>query len=147
MKPASAMSFALKKPGRSALVCACTGTDFAVEAAIATKAAERSRSRFVSIRTSPHQEWVWLSSLRAANQRPALDRAPARRQLLLSRQAHRCLRLHDRRGIPFPGQRLRLRAVEAHGQVEGSLRRRKPVGFHVLARTFVLEVKIERTVR
>src|SRR4249920_1291963 len=32
MKPASAMSFALKKPGRSVLVCACTGTDFAVPA-------------------------------------------------------------------------------------------------------------------
>jgi hypothetical protein len=43
------MSFALKKTGRSALVCACTGTDFAVEAVIAAKAAERRRSRFVNI--------------------------------------------------------------------------------------------------
>src|ERR1700733_14055340 len=49
MNPASAMSFALKKPGRSALVCALTGTDFAVVAVIAASAAERSRLRFVSI--------------------------------------------------------------------------------------------------
>src|ERR1700733_5736755 len=49
MKPASAMSFALKKPGRSALACACTGTDFTVEAVIAANAAERRRSRLVNI--------------------------------------------------------------------------------------------------
>src|ERR1700730_6963993 len=49
MKPASAMSFALRKPGRSALVCASTGTDFVVDAPIAAKAAERRRSRFVNI--------------------------------------------------------------------------------------------------
>jgi hypothetical protein len=30
-------------------VCACTGMDFAVEAVIAAKAAERRRSRFVNI--------------------------------------------------------------------------------------------------
>src|SRR6266478_2486081 len=51
MKPASAMSFALRKPGRSALVCACAGTDFVVVTVITANAAERRRSRFVSIST------------------------------------------------------------------------------------------------
>src|SRR5262245_44615630 len=73
--------------------------------------------------------------------------APASRQLSLSRQADCRLRPYDRRGIPFSGQRLRLRAVKAHRQVEGSLRCRKPIGFLVLSRTLVLEVDIERTVR
>src|ERR1700687_4033388 len=76
--------------------------------------------------------------------------APKRRrssQLLLSRQTHRSLRIHDGRGIPFSGQRLRLRTVEAHGQIEGYLTRRKPIGFLVLARVLVLEVKLERAVR
>src|ERR1700722_5465613 len=49
MKPASAISFALKKPGRSAARCAFTGTDFAAVAVIAANAAERRRSRFVII--------------------------------------------------------------------------------------------------
>ena len=49
MNPASAMSFAAKNPGRSALVCAAPGQDFAVVAVIAANATERSRSRFVNI--------------------------------------------------------------------------------------------------
>ncbi len=36
-------------PGRSAVVCAVTGTDFAVVAVIAANATERRRSRFVII--------------------------------------------------------------------------------------------------
>src|ERR1700690_2645227 len=59
MKPASAMSFALRKPGRSALVCASTGTDFAVDAVIAAKAAERRRSRLVNI-SAPLLFWSVL---------------------------------------------------------------------------------------
>src|SRR6266567_2088672 len=61
------MSFALKKPGRSAVVCAVTGTDFAVVAVIAANATERRRSRFVIIfvsfafqpssRTQSPQSW------------------------------------------------------------------------------------------
>src|SRR6202021_1256260 len=49
MNPASALSVALRKRGRAVLVCASTGTDFAVDAVIAAKAAERRRSRFVNI--------------------------------------------------------------------------------------------------
>jgi hypothetical protein len=72
---------------------------------------------------------------------------PARRQFLLGRNAHRCLRLDNRRGIPSAGQRLGLRRVQAHRQIEWRPRRGKPVGFELLAGTVVLEVKIERTVR
>src|SRR6267142_4508219 len=46
MKPASAMSFALKKPGRSSAIA---GMEFAAVAVTAAKAAERRRSRFVSM--------------------------------------------------------------------------------------------------
>ena len=49
MKPASAISFALKKPGRSALVCALAGKDFVVATVIAVSAPERRSSRFVNI--------------------------------------------------------------------------------------------------
>src|SRR3981081_4536355 len=52
MKPASAMSFALRKPGRSALVCACAGTFVGGVTVITANAAERRRSRFVSIQHS-----------------------------------------------------------------------------------------------
>ena len=51
MKPASAISFALKKPGRSALVCALAGKDFVVATVIAVSAPERRSSRFVNIWT------------------------------------------------------------------------------------------------
>src|ERR1043166_7473476 len=51
MKPASAMSFALRKPGRS--VCANAGTDLAVVTDIAASAAERRRSRFVNMMLAP----------------------------------------------------------------------------------------------
>ena len=66
--------------------------------------------------------------------------APACRQLSLGRYAYRCLRLHNRRRIPFAGQRFRLRRVQAHRQIEGSLRRGKPVGFEFLAGARVLEI-------
>src|ERR1700676_1656202 len=71
MQPASAMSFSLRKPGRSALVCASTGTDFAVDAVIAAKAAERRRSRFVNIFDIPSrfaacvQAWAGTKKLRS----------------------------------------------------------------------------------
>jgi hypothetical protein len=54
MKPASAISFAAKKPGRSPRGCAFTAMDFAVAAVVAANAAERSRrSRFVIIPYTP----------------------------------------------------------------------------------------------
>jgi hypothetical protein len=43
------MSFALKKPGRLVLGCACTWPGFAIATVIALSAMERSRSRFVNI--------------------------------------------------------------------------------------------------
>lgn len=49
MKPASAMSLASNRLGHPALFCAIAGVDFAVVAASAAIAAERSRSRSVSI--------------------------------------------------------------------------------------------------
>jgi len=52
------MSFALKKPGRSALICARAGMDFAVVTVIAANAAERRRSRFVSIEASRQENRI-----------------------------------------------------------------------------------------
>ncbi len=49
MNPASAMSFALKNPGRAALVCANAKLDFETGIAIAASAAERTNARFVII--------------------------------------------------------------------------------------------------
>jgi hypothetical protein len=57
------------------------------------------------------------------------------------------LRLHDWRWIPLAGQRLRLRRIEAHGEIVRPFRRRQPVRLLVGTRTLVLEVKIERAVR
>jgi hypothetical protein len=65
---------------------------------------------------------------------------------LLSRQAGKHLQLRDHRWVPLAGERLSLRGVEAHGQIEGPCRGRQPVGFLVLTRAFVLEVNIERAV-
>src|SRR6516165_8331884 len=48
---------------------------------------------------------------------------------------------------PFAGNRLRLRGVGAHRQIERRLRTRKPVGLLVRPRTFVLKIKVERPVR
>src|SRR5262245_26820480 len=56
------------------------------------------------------------------------------------------LDLGDRRRVPSPGQDFGLRTVKSHDDIEGPLRRRKPVGFALLAWTVVLEIKIERTV-
>src|SRR6516164_7353594 len=56
MKPASAMSFALKKPGRLAVVCACTRPDFVAATVIAARATERRRARFVNISNTPHAD-------------------------------------------------------------------------------------------
>src|ERR1700737_3564648 len=67
---------------------------------------------------------------------------PALPSTLLGRQTHRCLGLHDRRGIPFTGERFRFWSIEPHGQVERSFRRRKPVGFLAVARVLVLEIEV-----
>src|ERR1700681_3608995 len=99
MNPASAMSFALRKPGRSVLACARTGTDFAVDAVIAAKAAERRRSRFVNIFDIPSrfaacvQAWAGTKKLRslrayvyAKSSNPNLSGCP-----LLARNGHAIL--------------------------------------------------------
>src|SRR5262249_36368287 len=62
---------------------------------------------------------------------------------LLAAQAGCCRGARHRRRIPFAGQRLRIRCVEPHGQVEASLRRREPVGLLVLAGILVLNVEYE----
>jgi hypothetical protein len=53
----------------------------------------------------------------------------------------------DRRRVPFTRQRIAFWRIEPHGQVEGSLWRWKPIGFHVRVGTLVLEINIERTFR
>src|SRR5260370_35110237 len=134
MKPSSAMALAWRRSGHSALACAFAGTGVVVAIVIAASAAERRRSRFVNMVPAP------LLGMFVFARSAAGAEAPARRQCLLSRHTDRYLRLHDRRRIPFPGQRLRLRAVEAHGQFEVALRPRKPAGFRILSGTFVLEI-------
>src|SRR6202012_4465998 len=49
--------------------------------------------------------------------------------------------------IPFTRKRLELWAIKTHGQVECPLRRGQPVDFPVFAGTFVLKVKVERSIR
>jgi len=62
---------------------------------------------------------------------------------LLSNQAWKSLGSRDRRWVPFAGKRIRLRSVEAHGQIECPFRRGKPVGLLFLARVLVLEIEVE----
>jgi hypothetical protein len=64
-------------------------------------------------------------------------------RVLLSNQAWKSLSSRDRRWVPFAGKRIRLRSVEAHGQIECPFRRGKPVGLLFLARVLVLEIKVE----
>ena len=61
---------------------------------------------------------------------------------LLSRQARKVRNLRDRRRIPFTCERVGLRRVEAHGQIEGSLRRWQPVRLTVLAGALVLDLNV-----
>src|SRR5215831_15009705 len=51
------------------------------------------------------------------------------------------LNFYDRRGIPKSGERLGLRRVEPHGQIEWPLRRRQPVTLPIAAGIFILEIK------
>ena len=53
---------------------------------------------------------------------------------------------NDRRWIPFASEGFRLRAIKAHGQIETSLWRRKPVALLFLARAVVLEIEVERAI-
>src|SRR5262245_16345858 len=71
----------------------------------------------------------------------------ALRETSLDLQHRRSLILHDRWGVPFAGQGLALRGIEAHSQIEGPLRCGQPVGLLAGARTVVLEVQVERTIR
>ena len=72
-----------------------------------------------------------------------LDSGGAFRQPLLCYQGRELLNPRHRRRVPFAGQRFGLRSIEAHGQVEGPLRSRKPVGFFACTRALVLEIKVE----
>jgi hypothetical protein len=60
---------------------------------------------------------------------------------LLSRPARGRLSPRDRRRVPFTRQRIALWRIEPHGQIKWSLWRWKPIGFHVRAWTFILEIK------
>src|ERR1700758_5087257 len=66
---------------------------------------------------------------------------------LFGRQVCQSLNLRDRRRIPFTRKRFELWAIKTHGQVECPLRRGQPVDFPVFAGTFVLKVKVERSIR
>jgi len=65
---------------------------------------------------------------------------------LLRRHGWKLLDPCDCRRVPSAGERIRFGGVEAHSQIEGPLRRGKPVGLLVLARVLVLEIEVERTV-
>jgi hypothetical protein len=65
-------------------------------------------------------------------------------QVLLSNQAWKTLRPHDRRWIPLAGERVGLRTIKAHGQIERSLRCGEPVDLFVRPWALVLEVEVER---
>src|SRR4051812_16747226 len=77
---------------------------------------------------------------------PECVRSEPSRALLLGRQGRRGLDRRYRRWVPIAGERLRLRRVEPHGQVERTFRGGKPVYFLVLARSLVLNVQVERAV-
>src|SRR5260370_41921733 len=91
MKPSSAMAFASRMSGHSALACAFAGTGVVVAIVIAASAAERRRSRFVNMVPAP------LLGMFVFARSAAGAEAPAHRQCLLSRQTYRCLRLQVHR--------------------------------------------------
>src|SRR5215510_1167976 len=66
---------------------------------------------------------------------------------LLTRNSHEGFRLRDWRRVPFAGECLGPRRVEAHGQVERPLWCRQPVGRLVLTWIVVLEIEIQRAIR
>ena len=65
----------------------------------------------------------------------------------MRREAWACLDLGNWRRVPFARERIALWGIEAHGQIERSLRRRQSVCLLVRARALVLEIKIKRSVR
>src|SRR5580700_9269057 len=56
-------------------------------------------------------------------------------------------RLGARRRVPLAGERVRRRTIEAHGQIERSLRRGEPVDLFARPRALVLEIEIKRAVQ
>src|SRR5271165_4190771 len=66
---------------------------------------------------------------------------------LLRRQRRDLLDPHDRRRIPFAGQRFGLRSIEAHAKVEGPFGSGKPIGLFFCTWVLVLKIKVERPVR
>ena len=75
-------------------------------------------------------------------QRNALLRYGDRRRTKAAGSSGFC----DRRRVPLACKRLGLRAIEPHGHIEPSLRRRQPVGLLVLAGALVLEIEVQRPV-
>ena len=65
---------------------------------------------------------------------------------LLRRQYRNLLDPHDRRRIPFAGQRFGLRSIDAHAKVEGPFGSRKPIGLLFCTWALVLKIKVERSV-
>src|SRR6266851_7330801 len=125
MNPSSAMALASIMPGHSALACALAGTAFVVVTDIAAKAAERRRSRFVSIWTSPHSGTGMAFSSGFSRRwvcGPEPLHCPLQRRL---RPLALCCRF--------------FRPVEAHDHGERPFWCRQPVGFLVLAGGFVLD--------
>src|SRR6266436_7494120 len=129
MNPSSAMALASMMPGHSALACALAGTGFVVATDIAARAAERRRSRFVNIFTSPHAEWGWFSDLDAANERPDVF-APLVAVVLAS-TCFRLPRLSANRGAYGPGLLFTDRSTERRIETAMDGRRRRSAGVPV----------------
>src|SRR5215469_11464916 len=75
------------------------------------------------------------------------SRHPFRVTSVLLATQSRERRARDRRRVPLAGKGLRSGRIKAHQQIECAFRGWKPVGFLVRTRTFILEIKIERSVR
>src|ERR1700730_2784002 len=71
---------------------------------------------------------------------------PAFASFLLRRQRWDLLDPHDRRRIPFAGQRFGLRSIEAQAEVEGPFGGGKPISLLVCSWALILEIKVERPV-
>ena len=76
-----------------------------------------------------------------------VETAAKQRRRLLRRQQRGRGCLCRRRRVPFTGQRIALRCIETHGEVERPFRCRQPVRLLVGAGALVLEIEVEGAVR
>src|ERR1700722_11287504 len=90
---------------------------------------------------------IWLVVFLNPRRERLARHRPVRYRFLTIRLPGRLLRFRYRRRAPFSRECFGLGTIKAHGQVKCPLRRRKPVGFLVLAWALVLEIEVERTVR